>query len=85
MDAFLYDFADKVKTTGYVPMIVPTVESHTKNAMNLTKLTIQSYLKIIMGEASPDSFDEYVKAFRANGGDTIEKEVNEAYKKMTGK
>ncbi|MEK3722728.1 extracellular solute-binding protein [Paenibacillus sp. FSL H8-0034] len=85
MDAFLYDFGDKVKPKGYVPMIVPTVESHTKNATNLTKLTIQTYLKIILGEASPDSFDDYVKTFRANGGDAIEKDVNEAYKKMTGK
>ncbi|NQX59355.1 extracellular solute-binding protein [Paenibacillus qinlingensis] len=85
MDKFNYDFGDKVKPKGYLNMAVPSVESHVKYATNLTKLTVQTYFKIILGEASPDIFDDYVKTFKANGGDAIEKEVNEAYKKMLGK
>ncbi|MDU0202182.1 extracellular solute-binding protein [Paenibacillus sp. MAH-36] len=82
---FLFQFADTVKTTGYVPFLAPTVDSFTKNAVNLTKLTDEYYLKIITGEASPDVFDEFVKKFKANGGDEIEKDVNATYNNMIGK
>jgi ABC-type sugar transport system, periplasmic component len=84
-DAFNYQFADSVKTEGYAPFPAPTVDSFTKYAGDLTKLTDDAYLKIILGEASPDSFDDFVKKFEANGGAQIEKDVNEAYNKMVGK
>ncbi|WNR45437.1 extracellular solute-binding protein [Paenibacillus roseipurpureus] len=85
IDAYNYQFGDSVKTTGYVPFLAPTVDSFTKYAVNLTKLTDEVYLKIILGEASPDSFDDFVKKFKANGGDEIEKDVNAAYNKNIGK
>ncbi|ANE45216.1 ABC transporter substrate-binding protein [Paenibacillus swuensis] len=83
-DAFNYEFADRVKTTGYVPFPAPTVDAYGKHAVNLTKLTDDYYLKIILGEASPDVFDEFVQKFKANGGDEIEKEVNDIYNKNIG-
>lgn len=85
IDSFNYKFGDSVKTTGYVPFLAPAVDSFSKYAVNLTKLTDEYYLKIILGEASPDAFDEFVKKFKANGGDEIEKEVNAVYNKNIGK
>ncbi|MFC4778258.1 extracellular solute-binding protein [Paenibacillus sp. GCM10023252] len=84
-DPFTYAFADKYKSTGYTPPITPTVESYGKNKTNLGKLVVDSYLNIILGEASIDSFDTFVQTFKANGGDLVEKDVNEEYKKMLGK
>ena len=42
---------------------------------NLTKLESETFLKIIMGTASIDTFDQFVKDWKAQGGDEITAEV----------
>lgn len=85
-DAFDYKFADQyAKTAGYKSLYVPTVDAYGKYSATLNKLTVDAYFKIITGEASVDTFDEYVKKFRASGGDELEKAVSDAYNKMVGK
>lgn len=48
---------------------------------NLVKLENETYLKIILGEASIDSFDKFVQEWKAQGGDEIIKEVAEVLDK----
>jgi len=85
-DAFDYKFADEnAKTSGYNAVYVPNLETFSKHSNTLNKLTVEAYFKIITGEESVDYFDEYVATFRANGGDALEQEANEAYKAMVGK
>ncbi|AZN43102.1 extracellular solute-binding protein [Paenibacillus albus] len=47
---------------------------------NLLKLQNETYTKIIMGGADLSAFDEFVKNFKAQGGDEITKEITEALK-----
>lgn len=47
---------------------------------NLKKLEDETFLKIIMGAATVDSFDQFVKDWKAQGGDQITAEVEEASK-----
>ncbi|MEC0241267.1 extracellular solute-binding protein [Paenibacillus dokdonensis] len=56
----------------------PTME--TKWA-NLKKMEDETVLKIILGQAPIDSFDKFVKDWKAQGGDEITKEVAELLKK----
>ncbi|MCK9857521.1 MULTISPECIES: extracellular solute-binding protein [Paenibacillus] len=56
----------------------PTME--TKWA-NLKKMEDETVLKIILGQASLDSFDKFVKDWKAQGGDEITAEVAELLKK----
>ncbi|QJC50401.1 extracellular solute-binding protein [Paenibacillus albicereus] len=56
----------------------PTME--TKWA-NLKKLEDETVLKIILGQAPVDSFDKFVKDWKAQGGDEITAEVAELLKK----
>ncbi|MGN7456262.1 extracellular solute-binding protein [Paenibacillus pasadenensis] len=56
----------------------PTME--TKWA-NLKKLEDETVLKIILGQAPIDSFDKFVKDWKAQGGDEITAEVAELLKK----
>jgi putative aldouronate transport system substrate-binding protein len=85
INPFQYSFAEKVKVNGYAPPVVPSVDSFQKNLTNLAKLTTDYYVRMITGEYPIDKFDEFVTKFKASGGDQIEKDVNEAYKKMLGK
>ncbi|MGO4375869.1 ABC transporter substrate-binding protein, partial [Paenibacillus sp. MCAF20] len=84
-DPFLYQFADKTKSTGYEAIPMPAVESFSEYANTLGKLEVETYLKIITGESSIDSFDDFVQKFKSSGGDQIEKDWNEAYATMIGK
>jgi len=56
----------------------PTATMESKGEL-LTKLETESYLKIIYGDEPLDYFDEFVKQWKANGGDQITQEVNEWY------
>ncbi|MFC4809721.1 extracellular solute-binding protein [Paenibacillus sp. GCM10023250] len=56
----------------------PTME--TKWA-NLKKMEDETVLKIILGQAPVDSFDKFVKDWKAQGGDEITKEVAELLNK----
>ena len=46
----------------------------------LDKLQDETYVKIIMGEAPIDSFDQFVTDWKNNGGDEIIEEVNQWYR-----
>jgi len=46
----------------------------------IAKLESQTFLKIIIGEAPIDSFDDFVKKWKSLGGDQITQEVAEAIK-----
>jgi len=43
----------------------------------LTKLEKETFLKIVHGKAPVETFDDFVKQWKENGGDLITKEVNE--------
>lgn len=75
-----YAVADKVKGTGTPPSYLPSVEASGKFTADLQKLTTENYIKIITGEQSIDSFDEYVKKARAAGANEIEKQYTEVIK-----
>ncbi|CAK4836540.1 unnamed protein product [Aphanomyces euteiches] len=67
----------KIKDNAY-PGITPTME--TKWA-NLDKLENEAFLKIILGNQPIDSFDKFVDQWKAQGGNEITKEVNDALSK----
>ncbi len=48
-----------------------------KRWVNLTKLELDAYLQIILGNKPIDYFDEFVKQWNQQGGEAITKEVNE--------
>lgn len=50
--------------------------------VNLKKMEDETFLKIIMGEQSIDSFDDFVKTWKSTGGDEITTEVQEEVAKM---
>lgn len=60
----------------------PTKTMESKGEL-LSKLETESYLKIIYGDQPIDFFDEFVKQWRANGGDQVIEEVNVWYKETT--
>lgn len=81
-----YDYADKVASfPGYVSPFIPPTDAGAKNNANLFKLADEAYVAIISGAKSVDSFDEFVKTFRKNGGDEVEKAMQEEYSKLTSK
>lgn len=53
----------------------PTME---KKWTNLKKKEDEIFMKIIIGEEPVDSFDTFVKEWKAEGGDEITAEVQEA-------
>ncbi|NOV03838.1 ABC transporter substrate-binding protein [Paenibacillus planticolens] len=83
---FTYKFADKVVNyKGYANQFAPATDTFNKKSSDLGKMVIETYFKIITGEQSVDSFDKFVKDFKANGGDEVEKSLNDAYNKLIGK
>ncbi|WJH37005.1 ABC transporter substrate-binding protein [Paenibacillus sp. CC-CFT747] len=85
-DPFTFAFGDKVAGfKGYMNMFLPYTDEYDKYAATLGKMTVETYFKIITGEQGVEAFDEYVKKFKENGGDKVEKALNEAYQKTQGK
>lgn len=60
------------------PVFFGTTPSMSLKWPTLSKMELEMYLKIITGDQSPDSFDNFVDSWKKTGGDTITKEVNEA-------
>ncbi|MBB3067796.1 hypothetical protein FHS14_000766 [Paenibacillus baekrokdamisoli] len=56
-------------------------ETQVEKGAQLDKLLNETFVKIIMGSASIDEFDKYVKSWKALGGDDITNEVNDWYDK----
>ncbi len=57
-----------------------TTPTMTSKWSNLKKLEDETFLKIILGTAPVDSFDQFVKDWKAQGGDEITAEVQAAVK-----
>lgn len=52
---------------------------------NLKRMEITAFTKILYGNASLDSFDDFVKDWNAAGGEQVTKEIQEWYKSAGGK
>lgn len=65
---------------GYGNALTVSLPSTVKYQSDLDKLTAEMFVKIISGEKPIDYWDEYVKAWKEQGGDEILKEANEWYK-----
>jgi putative aldouronate transport system substrate-binding protein len=79
-------YADKYyKFPSYVDPVVPQTDVASKYSETLVKLATEAYIKIISGEKPISYFDDFVKQFRAAGGDEGEKAMTDAYNKMIGK
>ena len=63
------------------PAFFETTDSMSTRWASLEKLEMQAILKIIVGEADLDSFDQFVADWTNAGGDIITEEVNEAIQK----
>jgi putative aldouronate transport system substrate-binding protein len=80
-----YAFIDKYKAPGYTSGKIPPTEAYSQYISDLTRLTTEYYIEVITDGKSIDTFDDFVKTFRAAGGDEIEQQVNEQYNKLMGK
>ncbi|WP_438446358.1 extracellular solute-binding protein [Gorillibacterium sp. sgz5001074] len=69
--------ADKINT--FTGTYTETMQS--KGSL-LTKLESEAYLKIIYGDKPVEYFDDFVKEWKANGGDKVTEEVNQWYAGM---
>jgi len=58
-------------------LIYEQTDTMTKRWANLMKLETETFLKIILGAAPLDSFDEFVENWKRQGGDQITNEVRE--------
>lgn len=72
---------EETKINEVNPVFFGQTESMKLKWANLQKLQDETFLKIVTGEASIDSFDEFVRTWKSTGGDQITKEVEEAIKK----
>jgi len=66
---------NKIKSLSYTR--TETVE---KRWTNLTKLEKETFLKIIMGSAPLDTFDQFVKDWKKQGGDDVTEEIAKTIK-----
>ena len=67
------------QATDFVtPSFFETTESMKMKWASLEKIEMQAILKIIVGEADLDSFDQFVADWNNAGGEEITAEVNEA-------
>lgn len=71
----LYAFMDKYKDTGYADILVPQTEASAQYLADLKTFTLDTYIKIITGEADINSFDDFVKRFNERGGEQIIDEI----------
>jgi putative aldouronate transport system substrate-binding protein len=76
-----HDNLDMVKDLGIpnpaVSFLAPTA---VEKGADLAKLRDETFVKIVMGKLPIEAFDDFVKEWKAKGGDQITKEVNDWYK-----
>ncbi|WP_040952486.1 extracellular solute-binding protein [Gorillibacterium massiliense] len=63
----------------------PLTDTMTSKNELLKKMVLETYNKVIYGQASIDEFDKMVENWKKSGGDTITKEVNDWYKSVQTK
>ena len=66
-----YQFMDETRNTGYPVYTVAQTDELSRFGGDLGKLTLQTYIKIILGEIPVSDFDTYVETFRRQGGDDV--------------
>lgn len=71
-----YKFADDTRTTGYIGAYAPPTDATSKYGASLQKLVNEAYIQIITGSKPIGFFEEFVKQFKANGGDEVESSIN---------
>ena len=57
----------------------PPTKTQTEKAAFLSKLENEAYIQIITGQRKIDEHDNFVKDWKANGGDQLTQEINEWY------
>lgn len=72
----LRELNDQKKVISNSFVGAPT-ETMADRKATLDKLEQETFVRIILGEASPDSFDDFVSNWKKLGGDAITEEVNE--------
>ncbi|WP_135557335.1 extracellular solute-binding protein [Paenibacillus cymbidii] len=81
-----YGIIDEQKELSKVNVFIGAPTKTMKSKLELlNKMKQESLLKIVFGDASIDSFDAFVKDWKATGGDEITNEVNEWYKSSGAK
>ncbi|GHV25990.1 lipoprotein LipO [Clostridia bacterium] len=73
-----YAFLDQWKTNGYMDEKYPAVPAQDQYLADLKTYTLQTYVDIITGTQSVDSFDSFAAKFNEQGGKQIEDEINAA-------
>jgi putative aldouronate transport system substrate-binding protein len=79
-NTIINDYKAKHKLVQSAFFGAPTPTMSTKMS-TLDKLQAETYIKIILGTQSPDTFDTYVNKWKSVGGDKITGEVNDWYNK----
>ena len=71
-----YKFLDETRNTGYAPYTVTQTDELSRYGGDLDKFTLESYVKMILGEVPVSDFDNYVNTFRRQGGDAVIESLN---------
>jgi len=71
-------FASSYNTIVYNEWFGSATETAKLKGANLLKLENETFIKIIVGSAPVDEFDNFVKKFNEQGGEQILKEMNDA-------
>lgn len=73
------EYCNSVVGNGYYRFNAPPVAEFSDVIATLDTMTEQAYFDIITGKKPIDYFDTFVEEFKAAGGETAEKAVQEAY------
>lgn len=71
-----YAFNDETKNHGYLPYPVIVSEEYNQYIGDLQKLSLETYMKIIIGDMPISEFDNYVDIFYERGGRAILDKLN---------
>lgn len=71
-----YDFLDETRNRGYPNYEIIQTDALSRYSGDLGKLTLETYVKIILGEIPVSEFDSYVRTFRRQGGDEVVASLN---------
>ncbi|GIP27915.1 hypothetical protein J23TS9_30450 [Paenibacillus sp. J23TS9] len=71
---------EDVKFNEVYSLYTATTKTMEKRWSNLQKLETETYFKIVLGELPLDAFDQFVAEWKAQGGEQIMKEIQEAVK-----
>lgn len=76
-----YKANDRLVQSVFFGAPTPTMST---NLSSMDKMQAETYVNIIMGTQSPDTFDDFVKSWKELGGDQITAEVNDWYNTTFG-